>query len=63
MHINDATFGEMLKGNVPEQLADMLAMTQMSTREGNLVNDSSDLEMLLVRKPATVKEALQHLLA
>ncbi|WP_225986012.1 hypothetical protein [Psychrobacillus glaciei] len=53
----------MLKGNVPEQLADMLAMTQMSTREGNLVNDSSDLEMLLVRKPATVKEALQHLLA
>lgn len=60
---NDAAFGEMLKGNVPERLAGMLVMTQMSMREGKLVNDSADLERLLGRKPTTVKEALQQLLA
>ena len=63
MHVDDAAFGEMLKGNVPEQLAGMLVMTQMSIREGKLVNDSADLERLLGRKPTTVKEALQQLLA
>ena len=63
MHVDDSAYGEMLKGNVPEQLAGMLVMTQMSIREGKLVNDSTDLEKLLDRKPATVKEALQQLLA
>jgi len=63
IHVDDAAFGEMLKGNVPEQLAGMLVMTQMSIREGKLVNDSADLERLLGRKPTTVKEALQQLLA
>lgn len=63
MHVDDTAFGEMLKGNVPDQLAGMLVMTQMSIREGKLENDSSDLEQLLGRKPATVKEALQQLLA
>ena len=63
MHVDDSAYGEMLKGNVPEQLAGMLVMTQMSIREGKLVNDSTDLEQLLGRKPATVKEALQQLLA
>ena len=51
----------MLKGNVPEQVAGMLLMTKASIREGKLENDSADLEMLLDRKPATVKEALQQL--
>ncbi|WP_341320480.1 hypothetical protein NSQ62_12590 [Solibacillus sp. FSL H8-0523] len=37
-------------------------MTQMSIREGKLENDSTDLERLLGRKPASVKEALQQLL-
>ena len=63
MHVDDAAFGEMLKGNVPEQLAGMLVMTQMSIRKGKLVYNSSDLERLLGRKPTTVKEALQQLLA
>ena len=63
IHVDDAAFGEMLKGNVPEQLAGMLVMTQMSIREGKLINDSADLERLLGRKPTTVKEALQQLLA
>ena len=62
MHVDDVAFGEMLKGNVPEKLAGMLALIQMSMRDGKLVNDSTDLEMLLGRKPATVKEALQRLL-
>lgn len=63
MPVDDAAFGEMLKGNVPDSFVQMLVMTQMSIREGKLVNDSSDLETLLGRKPTTVKEALQQLLA
>ena len=62
MHVDDAAFGDMLKGNVPKQLAGMLVMTQQSIRDGKLENHHSDLEMLLGRKPATVKEALQQLL-
>jgi len=62
MHVEDAAYGEMLKGNVPDQLLNMLVMTQMSIREGKLENDSNDLELLLGRKPATVKESLQLLL-
>ena len=38
-------------------------MTQMSIREGKLENDSTDLERLLGRKPASVKEALQTIIS
>ena len=38
-------------------------MVQQGIREGGLENNSTDLEMLLGRKPASVKEALQQLLA
>ncbi len=61
--VDDAAYGEMLKGaNIPEDLVTMLVMTQQGIREGGLENTHSDLEMLLGRKPTSVKEALQQLL-
>lgn len=62
-YVDDAAFLETLNGKVPEQLASMLAMTQIGIREGKSVNNSTDLELLLGRKPMTVKEALQQVLA
>ena len=65
VHVADALKSLLirLKGKVPEQLAGMLAMTQMGIREGKSVNNSTDIEMLLGRKPMTLKEVLQQLLA
>ena len=63
MHVDDEAFAETLKEKVPEQLASMLAMTQIGIREGKSVNNSTDLEMLLGRKPMTVKDILQPLFA
>ena len=60
--IDDAAFKDMLKGNVPDPAIDMMIMVQASIREGKLENHDSDLETLLGRKPATVKEALIILL-
>lgn len=60
--IDDAAFKDMLKGNVPDPAIDMMIMVQASIREGKLENHDSDLETLLGRKPATVKEALTILL-
>lgn len=62
INVDDTAFRDMLKGNVPDQAIDMLIMVQASIREGKLENYSSDLEKLLGRKPATVKEALTILL-
>lgn len=62
INVDDAAFRDMLKGNVPDPAIDMMIMVQASIREGKLENYSSDLEKLLGRKPATVKEALTILL-
>ncbi|WP_138751329.1 SDR family oxidoreductase [Paenibacillus sinopodophylli] len=62
--VDDATYGEMLSGaGLPEDLVTMLVMTQQGIREGGLENAHSDLELLLGRKPTSVKEALQQLLS
>ncbi|WP_141501136.1 SDR family oxidoreductase [Paenibacillus luteus] len=62
--VDDAAYGEMLTGaGLPEDLVTILVMTQQGIREGGLENTHSDLEMLLGRKPTSVKEALQQLLS
>ena len=54
---------KMLKeAGVPEEFVSMLVMIQKGIREGGLEASHSDLQMLLGRKPTTVKEALQILL-
>lgn len=64
MNVDDATYGNILKeANLQEESAGMLMMIQKGIREGGLENPHSDLEMLLGRKPTSVKEALQQLLA
>ncbi|MNE99404.1 hypothetical protein D3C80_1980780 [compost metagenome] len=51
------------QANLPAEMIGMLTMIQQGIREGGLDINQSDLEMLLGRKPAGVKEALQLLLA
>lgn len=64
MNVDDATYSAMLEqANLPADMIGMLTMIQQGIREGGLENNHSDLEMLLGRKPTTVKEALQQLLA
>lgn len=64
MHVDNASYSAMLQqAQLPAELAGMLTMVQQGILEGGLENHSTDLEMLLGRKPATVKEALQQLLA
>ena len=64
MNVDDKTYSAMLEqANVPAEMIGMLTMVQQGIREGGLENNSTDLEMLLGRKPASVKEALQQLLA
>ncbi|MEN1990850.1 SDR family oxidoreductase [Paenibacillus hubeiensis] len=64
MNVDDATYSAMLEqANLPAEMIGMLTMIQQGIREGGLENNLSDLEMLLGRKPAGVKEALQQLLA
>ncbi|MNB80111.1 Quinone oxidoreductase 2 [compost metagenome] len=64
MNVDDATYSRMLEqANLPAEMIGMLTMIQQGIREGGLDINPSDLEMLLGRKPAGVKEALQLLLA
>ncbi|WP_042198910.1 SDR family oxidoreductase [Paenibacillus camerounensis] len=64
MNADDATYSKMLEqANLPAEMIGMLTMIQQGIREGGLDINPSDLEMLLGRKPAGVKEALQLLLA
>jgi len=64
MNVDDTTYSAMLEqANLPAEMIGMLTMIQQGIREGGLENNLSDLEMLLGRKPAGVKEALQQLLA
>ncbi|MFB3166943.1 SDR family oxidoreductase [Neobacillus sp. 179-C4.2 HS] len=50
------------EAGVPEEFVSLLVMIQNGIREGGLEAPHSDLEMLLGRKPTSVKEALQILL-
>lgn len=64
MNVDDEAYSAMLEqANVQVEMICMLTMVQQGIREGGLENKYTDLEMLLGRKPATVKEALQQLLA
>ncbi|MCD1159581.1 SDR family oxidoreductase [Peribacillus frigoritolerans] len=64
MNVDDASYGKMLKeANLPEEVVAISVMVQQGIREGGLENAHSDLEMLLGRKPTSVKEALQQLLS
>lgn len=63
MAVDDATYTRILKeANVPEEFVTIGAMVQQGIREGGLEAPHSDLEMLLGRKPTSVKEALQQLI-
>jgi NAD(P)H dehydrogenase (quinone) len=63
MNVDDEAYSAMLEqANVQVEMICMLTMVQQGIREGGLENKYTDLEMLLGRKPATVKEALQQLL-
>lgn len=64
LNVDAAAYGTMLKeANLPEDLAAMTTMIQQGIRDGGLESPHSDLEMLLGRKPTSVKEALQQLLS
>lgn len=61
--VDSDAHAEMLKeAGVPEEFVSMAVMVQEGIREGGLEAPHADLEMLLGRKPASVKEALQILL-
>jgi NAD(P)H dehydrogenase (quinone) len=61
--VDSEDHAKMLKeAGVPEEFVSMLVMIQNGIREGGLEAPHSDLEMLLGRKPTSVKEALQILL-
>jgi NAD(P)H dehydrogenase (quinone) len=61
--VDSEAHAKMLKeAGVPEEFASMTVMIQNGIREGGLEAPHSDLEMLLGRKPTSVKEALQILL-
>lgn len=61
--VDSDTHGKMLKeAGVPEDFVSLTVMIQKGIHEGGLEASHSDLEMLLGRKPTTVKEALQVLL-
>jgi NAD(P)H dehydrogenase (quinone) len=61
--VDSEAHAKMLKeAGVPEEFVSMTVMIQNGTREGGLEAPHSDLEMLLGRKPTSVKEALQILL-
>lgn len=63
MAVDDATYTHILKeANVPEEFVTIGTMVQQGIREGGLEAPHSDLEMLLGRKPTSVKEALQQLI-
>ncbi|PEA36906.1 NAD(P)-dependent oxidoreductase [Priestia megaterium] len=61
--VDSEAHAKMLKeAGVPEEFVSLLVMIQKGIREGELEAPHSDLEMLLGRKPTSVKEALQILL-
>jgi len=63
LNVEFETHEKMLKeAGVPDEFVSMLVMIQKGIREGGLEALHSDLEMLLGRKPTTLKEALQILL-
>ncbi len=62
--VDDVAYGVMLKdANLPEEVVAITLMIQQAIRKGDLENTHTDLEMLLGRKPTSVKEALQQLLS
>ncbi|MFC9540281.1 SDR family oxidoreductase [Lysinibacillus sp. NPDC056959] len=64
MNADSKTYGDVLKqANLPEPMIGMLSAIQEGIKTGGLDNSHSDLEMLLGRKPAALKEALQQILA
>lgn len=64
MPVDTKTYTDMLKqAQLPEPMIGMLVAIQDGIQTGGLDNYSTDLEMLLGRKPTTVKEALHQLLA
>lgn len=64
MNVEREAYSVMLEqANLPAEMVGMLTMVQQGIKDGGLVNNHTDLEMLLNRKPATVKESLQQLLA
>lgn len=64
MHVEGEAYSAMLEqANVPAEMIGMLTMVQQGIKDGGLVNQHTDLEQLLGRKPTTLKEALQQLLA
>lgn len=61
--VDSEAHAKMLKeSGVPEEFVSLTVMIQKGIREGGLEASHSDLEMLLGRKPTTVKEVLQILL-
>jgi NAD(P)H dehydrogenase (quinone) len=61
--VDSEAHAKMLKeAGVPEEFVSLTVMIQNGIREGGLEAPHSDLEMLLGRKPTSVKEALQILL-
>ncbi|MEK3886214.1 SDR family oxidoreductase [Bacillus sp. FSL K6-3431] len=61
--VDSEAHAKMLKeAGVPEEFVSMTLMIQNGIREGGLEAPHSDLEMLLGRKPTSVKEVLQILL-